>query len=384
MGPARRLGYRLARPALFALDAERAHSLTLNMLDCVGSVPLGSLAGRALAGTRVSDPVDLMGLRFPNRVGLAAGLDKDARHIDGLAALGFGFLELGTVTPLAQPGNPRPRLFRLPQAEALINRFGFNNDGVERFVEHVRRCRTWRTARRGNQGERSRHAAEAASDRADAAPTLLGLNIGKNAATPLERAADDYLTCLRKAMPIADYVTINISSPNTKNLRQLQAGDELDELLRSIDAERARLVGKGMRDVPLLLKIAPDLDDGQVEVIAALLARYSIDGVIATNTTLGREAVAGLPHAGESGGLSGRPVFEASNRVIRALRACLAPGFPIIGVGGVMSAADAVAKIRCGADLVQLYTGLIYRGPALVGECAAAIAGLRAGPKDWP
>ena len=374
MGPARRLAYRLARPALFALDAESAHALTLAALDCVGGVPLlGMLGAQALAGPRIADPVDLLGLHFPNRVGLAAGLDKDARHIDGLAALGFGFLELGTVTPLPQPGNPRPRLFRLPEAEALINRFGFNNDGIDRFVEHVRGSRTWQAGRRVREAERP----GAGGPPAPARPAGLGLNIGKNATTPLEQAADDYLACLRKAMPVADYVTINISSPNTRNLRQLQAGQELDDLLRAVDGERRRLVAGGTRDVPLLLKIAPDLDEAQIEVIAALLRRYSIDGVIATNTTLGRDAVAGLPHADESGGLSGRPVFEASNRVIRALRACLAPGYPIIGVGGVMSAEDAVAKIRCGADLVQLYTGLIYRGPALVAEAAAAIRRLQ-------
>jgi dihydroorotate dehydrogenase len=374
VGPARRLSYRLARPALFSLDAERAHSLTLSALDCVGAAPLlRSIAAQALAGARVEDPLELMGLRFPNRIGLAAGLDKDARHIDGLAALGFGFLELGTVTPLPQPGNPRPRLFRLPQAEALINRFGFNNDGIDRFVASVCGSRTWRAAEAGRARAfpAGRHT-----------PALLGLNIGKNAVTPLEGAAQDYLACLRKAMPIADYVTINISSPNTRNLRQLQAGQELDDLLRAVDAERARLVAGGMRDVPLLLKIAPDLDDAQIAVIAALLTRYSIDGVIATNTTLSREAVIGLPDADEAGGLSGRPVFEASNRVIRALRACLAPRFPIVGAGGVMSASDAAAKIRCGADLVQIYTGLIYRGPSLVGECARAIRRLHPTPRS--
>lgn len=376
MGPARRLAYRLARPALFALDAERAHALTLAALDRVGCLPLlGPLGAQALGGSRIADPVELIGLRFPNRVGLAAGLDKDARHIDGLAGLGFGFLELGTVTPLPQPGNPRPRLFRLPQAEALINRFGFNNDGIDRFVARVRQSRTWQL------GHRDRVTASAGTVRRTEGeqPPVLGLNIGKNAATPLEQAAGDYLACLRKAMPVADYITINISSPNTRNLRQLQAGQELDDLLRAVDAERRRLVAAGGRDVPLLLKIAPDLDEAQIEVIAALLPRYAIDGVIATNTTLGREAVAGLPHAEEAGGLSGRPVFEASNRVIRALRGCLAPGYPIIGAGGVMSAEDAVAKIRAGADLVQLYTGLIYHGPALVADAALAIRRLRPG-----
>ena len=327
-------------------------------MDCLAGVPVvGSLATSVLAGPAVSDPIELLGLRFPNRVGLAAGLDKDARHIDGLAALGFGFLELGTVTPLPQPGNPRPRLFRIPEAEALINRFGFNNDGIERFIDNVRNSRSWR-ARRGGTA---------------AAAAVIGLNIGKNAATPIEHAVDDYLIGLRRAMPVADYITINISSPNTRNLRQLQAGKELDELLQAVDRERAGLVSGGAPDTPLLLKIAPDLDDQQIEVIASLLVRHAIDGVIATNTTLSRDAVSRLPHGSEIGGLSGRPVFEASNRVIRSLRASLAPGYPIVGAGGVMSAEDAVTKLRCGADLVQLYTGLIYWGPALVGECAAAL-----------
>jgi dihydroorotate dehydrogenase len=362
VGQAGRLGYALARPALFALDAERAHRLTLAALDCVAGAPiLRMLATGALAGAPVRDPVDLLGLRFPNPVGLAAGLDKDAQHVDGLAALGFGFLELGTVTPLAQPGNPRPRLFRLPAAGALINRFGFNNEGLEPFVARVRGSRTWTRRRAGD---------------ADAPP--LGINIGKNAVTPIERAVDDYLACLRAAMPVADYVTINVSSPNTRNLRQLQSGEQLGDLLGAIDAERARLLREGSRQVPVLTKIAPDLDDGQLEVIAALLVRHAIDGVIATNTTLARDAVAGLRHGAEAGGLSGRPVFEPSNRVIRALRSLLPPRYPIIGVGGIMSADDAVAKLGCGADLVQLYTGLVYRGPALVGECAAAVAAARA------
>lgn len=363
MGKAGRVGYAVARPAVFALDPERAHALAMTAMDCLARTPaLGALAGRALAGPAVSDPLELMGLRFPNRVGLAAGLDKDARHIDGLAALGFGFLELGTVTPLPQTGNARPRLFRLPEADALINRFGFNNDGIERFVGNVRRSRTWRAGRTGNPSS------------ASSASAVIGLNIGKNAVTPIERAGDDYLIGLRHALPVADYITINISSPNTSNLRQLQGGRELDDLLRAVDGERASLVRGGSRDAPVLLKIAPDLDDGQIEVIASLLGRYAMDGVIATNTTLSRDAVAGLPHGEETGGLSGRPLFEMSNRVISALRASLAPGFPIVGAGGVMSADDAVTKLRCGADLVQLYTGLIYRGPALVGDCAAGLA----------
>lgn len=384
MGQAGSLGYALARPALFALEAERAHALAMAWVDGMARVPLlRSLAGLALAGPAVDDPIDLMGLQFPNRVGLAAGLDKDARHLDGLAALGFGFLELGTVTPLAQPGNSRPRLFRIPEADALINRFGFNSDGIERFSRNLQQSRTWQ-ARYGSAdpaglgtGWPARHDSarpSRAGAGSRAVTPLIGVNIGKNAATPMGRAADDYLIGLRHAMALADYVAINISSPNTSNLRQLQAGKELDELLRAVDAERAALVARGSRDVPLVLKIAPDLDDRQIGVIASLLQRYGMSGVIATNTTLNREAVAGLTHGDETGGLSGRPVFELSNRVIRALRASLHPGFPIIGAGGVMSADDALAKLHCGADLVQVYTGLIYRGPALVGDCAAAIA----------
>ena len=259
-----------------------------------------------------------------------------------------------------------------------MNRFGFNNDGIDRFIENVRRSRTWRRGRRGSTDAAAVVAADAAADaivagRSSGSGPVIGLNIGKNASTPIERATGDYLACLRQAMPVADYITINVSSPNTRNLRQLQAGRELEELLGAVDRERAALVAAGAPDVPLLVKIAPDLEDDQIEVIAVLLERFGIDGVIATNTTLSRAAVSGLPHAEESGGLSGRPVFEPSNRVIRALRACLAPRFPIIGAGGVMSAVDAVAKLNCGADLVQLYTGLIYQGPALVGDCAAAL-----------
>jgi len=381
VGQAGRLGYALARPALFTLDAEQAHMLTLCAIDRVAATPvLNTLAAHLMAGPVLSDPFELMGLRFPNRIGLAAGLDKDARHIDGLASLGFGFLELGTVTPLAQPGNPKPRLFRLPAADALVNRFGFNNEGIERFIDNVMHSRTWRSGRRrsaaaGRSARGARRSATAAGMPAE--PPVMGLNIGKNATTPIERATDDYLICLRHAMPVADYITINISSPNTSNLRQLQAGRELEQLLGALDRERAAMIAAGAPDVPLLVKIAPDLDDDQIEVISTLLARYSVDGVIATNTTLSRTAVAGLPHAEETGGLSGRPVFEPSNRVIRALRARLATGFPIIGAGGVMSAADAVAKVNCGADLVQLYTGLIYRGPVLVGECARAVRATR-------
>lgn len=339
--------YGLARPFLFGLDAEAAHELTLGSIARLQNTPAQCL----WAQRRVADPVTLAGLRFPNRVGLAAGLDKNGRCIDGLGAMGFGFIEVGTVTPKGQPGNPKPRMFRLPQADALINRLGFNNEGLDVFLANVRRARSFR-----------------------AAGGILGLNIGKNAATPIEHAVDDYLIGLDGVFPHADYVTVNISSPNTKNLRALQSDEALDALLGALVQRKAALVQRHGRQVPMFLKIAPDLDEAQIGVIAATLQRHGIDGVVATNTTISREAVQGLPHADETGGLSGAPVREASNRVIRALRARLGPGFPIIGVGGVMSAADARAKREAGADLVQVYTGLIYRGPALVPEAAAALA----------
>lgn len=343
------LPYALARPFLFGMDAEQAHDLTLANLARLQGTPLQAL----WAQPRIKDPIELAGLRFPNRVGLAAGLDKNGRCIDGLAAMGFGFIEVGTVTPRPQPGNPKPRVFRLPQAEALINRLGFNNEGLESFIANVKR------ARFRSQGG------------------ILGLNIGKNAATPIERATDDYLLALDGVMPHADYVTVNISSPNTQNLRSLQSDAALDALLGALQERRRQWEQGNGRKVPMFVKIAPDLDEQQVGVIAATLRKNAVDGVIATNTTLARDAVAGMPHADEAGGLSGRPVFEASNAVIRQLRAALGTGFPIIGVGGVMSGAHAQAKIAAGADLVQIYTGLIYRGPALVPECARAIQRLR-------
>ncbi len=341
------LPYALARPFLFRLDPERAHDLTLEWL----ARGQGTALERAWRQARVSDPVELAGLRFPNRVGLAAGLDKNARCIDALAAMGFGFVEVGTVTPRPQPGNPRPRMFRLPEAQALINRLGFNNDGLDAFVANVQRSRV----------------------RAEGRPLLLGLNIGKNASTPIGEATQDYLDCLRGVYPHADYVTVNISSPNTQNLRALQGDAALDALLGAIAAERERLAAAQGRRVPVFVKIAPDLQPEQVEVIAATLQRHGMDGVIATNTTVERAAVQGLAHANEAGGLSGAPVREASNAVIRRLRARLGAGYPIIGVGGVLSAQDALAKIEAGADVVQLYTGLIYRGPALVPEIARAL-----------
>ncbi|WP_306524042.1 quinone-dependent dihydroorotate dehydrogenase [Dokdonella sp.] len=338
--------YALARPFLFGLDAEAAHDLTLATLARIQHTPLVCTVAQA----RVDDPVTVAGLRFPNRIGLAAGLDKNGRCIDGFGAMGFGFIEVGTVTPLAQPGNPKPRLFRLPEAKALINRLGFNNDGLDAFVANVKRAKF---RERGG---------------------ILGLNIGKNAATPIERAVDDYLTCLEGVYPHADYVTVNISSPNTKNLRALQSDEALEQLLSAIHARDTELARRHGRAVPIFVKIAPDLDEDQVRVIAKTLRRCGMAGVVATNTTIAREAVRQLPHGGETGGLSGAPVFEASNRVIRQLRALLGPGVPIIGVGGVLDGASAAAKIEAGADLVQIYTGFVYRGPALVTEAARAIA----------
>jgi len=344
------LPYPFARSFLFSLDPELAHELTLGSIARLQNTP----ARCAWSQATFDDPLTLAGLRFPNRVGLAAGLDKNGRCIEGLGAMGFGFIEVGTVTPRAQPGNPKPRMFRLPQAEALINRLGFNNEGLAAFIGHVARATGFR--QRGG---------------------ILGLNIGKNAATPIEKAVDDYLACLDGVYPHADYVAVNISSPNTKYLRTLQSDTSLDALLATLQSRRLALAGTHARNVPLFVKIAPDLDEAQVFSIARTLQRNGIDGVIATNTTLARDAVKGLPHAEEAGGLSGRPVFAASNRVIGQLRAALGTRYPIIGVGGVMSAADAKAKIAAGADLVQIYTGLIYRGPALVTEAARALKGLR-------
>ncbi|MDZ4207045.1 quinone-dependent dihydroorotate dehydrogenase [Rhodoferax sp.] len=354
------LPYAFARPFLFGMDPEAAHEFTLHSIAKMQHSPLTCLYSEP----RVEDPVTLAGLRFPNRVGLAAGLDKNARCIDGLAAMGFGFVEVGTVTPKGQQGNPKPRMFRLPKANALINRLGFNNEGLDAFVANVQRARFRTTVSSGKPA------------------MLLGLNIGKNASTPIERATDDYLTCLDGVYPHADYVTVNISSPNTQNLRSLQSDAALDALLGAVAERRERLAQQSGKRIPIFLKIAPDLDDTQIEVIAATLMRYGTNsdgsannafGVIATNTTLSREAVAGMPHAEETGGLSGSPVLHASNHVIRRLRACLGKSFPIIGVGGILSGEDAVSKIQAGANVVQIYTGLIYKGPGLVLESAQAI-----------
>lgn len=337
--------YSLARPLLFGLDPEQAHGLMLGMLGRMQRTPLQ----RVIAQPRIDDPVTLAGLRFANRIGLAAGLDKNGRCIDAFGAMGFGSVEVGTVTPLPQPGNQKPRMFRLTGARALINRMGFNNDGLQAFLANVQQARF-----RSEGG-------------------ILGLNIGKNAATPIERAADDYLTCLEGVYLHADYVTVNISSPNTKNLRDLQGRRQLDALLGGLRSRRDELSDVHGRRVPLFVKIAPDLDAAEIDRIAATLLEQGIDGVVATNTTLARDSVAGLSHADEAGGLSGAPLAAASNRVIARLRAALGAGYPIIGVGGVSSAADAVAKRDAGADVVQLYTGLIYRGPELVVESAQAL-----------
>ncbi|MCA1926624.1 MAG: quinone-dependent dihydroorotate dehydrogenase [Thiobacillus sp.] len=334
--------YPLLRPALFSLEPEDAHRLTLAGLDLAYRIGLLGLPPRS-AGR----PVRVMGLDFPNAVGLAAGLDKDGAHIRALAALGFGFVEIGTVTPRPQAGNPQPRLFRLPRAQAIINRMGFNNLGVDTLVRNV--------AASGFTG-------------------VLGINIGKNKDTPNEQAADDYLACLDKVYAHASYVTVNISSPNTQNLRELQKDEALDALLSAIKLRQGELAQRHGKYVPIALKIAPDLDDTQIAAIAALLMMHRMDAVIATNTTLAREAVAGLPHADETGGLSGAPVRAASTRAIRALAHHLGNEMPIIGVGGILSGADAQEKIAAGASLVQLYSGLIYRGPALVHECVAAVA----------
>jgi dihydroorotate dehydrogenase len=327
--------YRLARPLLFSLDEETSHHLALRAAGVA-----------ALVSPRVPHaPVRAMGLEFPNPIGLAAGLDKNAEHIEALGALGFGFLEVGTVTPRAQPGNPRPRLFRLPAREAIINRFGFNNVGLAAFLENVRRAR-WNG--------------------------VLGINIGKNADTPAERAIDDYELGLKQAYSHASYVTINISSPNTKGLRDLQAADQVDMLLNRLTRLREPLAERYGRRVPLVVKVAPDLDGAQIQAIADAVRRHGIDGVIATNTSTSREGVEGVRHAHEAGGLSGAPIRSRSTIVLRAFSALLKNEVCLIGAGGIMSGRDAAEKFAAGASLVQLYTGLIYRGPRLVAECASA------------
>ena len=342
--------YPLIRQFFFAQDAERAHGIGLCGMSFMKSAGLlGVLAKPAPAC-----PVEVMGIQFPNPVGLAAGLDKNGEHIDALAGLGFGFLEIGTVTPRPQAGNPKPRLFRIPEAQAIINRMGFNNAGVDALIANVR------AAKFPKEGG------------------ILGINIGKNATTPMEHATEDYLICLEKVYPYASYVAVNISSPNTKNLRELQKDEALDELLSRLKAQQITLADRHGKYVPLALKIAPDLDDGQITAIADALRRHRFDGVIATNTTLSRDGVDGLPNAGETGGLSGAPVFRKSTEVVKKLSTALAGELPIIGVGGIMSASDAVSKIEAGADVVQIYPGLIYEGPGLVSAAASAIKAAKA------
>jgi len=351
--------YEIARPLLFALDPENAHHLTLDKL--ARAHRLGVL--RWLRPSVPDQPVDIFGVRFRNPVGLAAGLDKNGAYVEALGELGFGFVEVGTVTPRPQPGNAKPRMFRLPTAQALINRLGFNNDGVAAFVAHVR-----------------------AHDAFSSSGGVLGLNIGKNADTPIERALDDYLTCLREIYPLlaqrAGYVTINISSPNTRDLRSLQREDQLKDLLSAMREERSRLADRHGKRVPMAVKIAPDLDDLDLPRVADTAVDCEVDAIIATNTTIARERVAGLHNANQPGGLSGAPLFARSTAVIGALARHLQGRLPIIGVGGIMTGADAVAKIEAGASLVQLCTGLVYRGPALVGECRRALlANLRRNPR---
>jgi dihydroorotate dehydrogenase len=338
--------YDLARKALFATDPETAHELTLESLKL----------GHRLGATRLlckvkQQPVECMGLTFPNPVGVAPGLDKNGDYFEALGDLGFGFVEIGTITPRPQPGNPKPRVFRLTKAQAMINRLGFNNKGVDHLVHRVRNHRF-----RG----------------------VLGINIGKNFDTPNEKAAEDYLHCLEKVYPYADYVTVNISSPNTKNLRDLQSEDALDQLLGALAQRREELADRHDRLAPMALKVAPDLEEGAVTAIADVVSRHGMDAVIATNTTISREEVAGMEHAEETGGLSGAPLKEKADRVLGELREALPADIALIGVGGITCGQDAVDKLEKGAELVQFYTGMVYRGPELVSECLEAIAAYRA------
>lgn len=341
--------YGLVRPLLFAIEAERAHRVTLaalNIADALGIV-------RCVAGAAVENPRNVMGIDFPNPIGLAAGLDKNGDHIRALSKLGFGFIEIGTVTPRPQPGNPPPRLFRIPAAQALINRMGFNNHGVERLVRNVRAAHY---------------------------TGVLGINIGKNFDTPIERAGDDYVYCLRLVYDHASYVTVNISSPNTQNLRDLQQGAALEDLLAALDRERDALAKTHGRRVPIALKIAPDLDETDVRFVAETACRHHFDAIIATNTTISRTGVENLPHGNEAGGLSGAPLREQSTRIVRWLSTALAGRLPIIAAGGILSTEDAMEKIAAGASLIQLYSGLVYCGPQLIAQCARAVGQSPASP----
>ena len=331
--------YSLARPLLFSLAPERAHELTLSLLKSGHKMGL-------MRQQMAAKPVTCMGIEFPNPVGLAAGLDKNGAYIDALAALGFGFIEIGTITPRPQAGNPHPRLFRLPQAKAIINRMGFNNDGVDKLIENVKAAKF---------------------------KGVLGINIGKNADTPVEKAVDDYLICLEKVYNYASYITVNISSPNTENLRSLQSGDALTELLQTLKQRQLALAEEHQHYVPLVLKVAPDLEPSDIEFIAQQLLQFKIDGLIVTNTTLSREGVENLPHGDEAGGLSGAPVFEKSTACLAAFAKTLEGKIPLIGVGGILSGEQAVAKRNAGATLVQVYSGLVYTGPELVKDCVDAL-----------
>ena len=342
--------YPLLRPALFSLDAETAHGAGLRALELAHRTGALSLVGRRPAPL----PTTVFGLEFPNPVGLAAGLDKNGEHIDALFALGFGYVEIGTVTPRPQAGNPKPRLFRLPEHQAVINRMGFNNAGVDALVANVRRARR---------------------DRG-----LLGINIGKNKDTPNEQAHEDYLTCLEKVYPLADYITVNISSPNTAGLRELQEEQALRDLVSRLRDAQERLGAQFGKRVPMLVKVAPDLSDADADAAARVLADLQVDGVIATNTTIARDTIIGHPLADEAGGLSGAPVLAKSTTVLRRLRARLPESIPLIGVGGITSGADAAAKMSAGATMIQLYSGLVYRGPELIAESVEAIRRRREAP----
>ena len=346
--------YALSRPFLFAFDAERAHGLGLASLEAAYRSGLNPLIAKAPKPL----PTKAFGLTFPNPVGLAAGLDKNGAHIDALLALGFGFVEVGTVTPRPQPGNPKPRMFRLPQQEAVINRLGFNNEGVDALVRNVERAR-----RKGG---------------------LLGINIGKNKDTPNESAEDDYLHCLRKVYALADYVTVNISSPNTAGLRELQEEQALRRLVSALRDEQEKLAGQHGKRVPMLVKIAPDLSESDIDAAGRVLGDLAVDGVIATNTTIARDGVEGARFADEVGGLSGAPLMGKSTAVLRMLRTRLPESIPLVGVGGILHGADAATKQAAGALLVQVYTGLVYRGPALVGECVDALRRRKEAPSSTP
>lgn len=342
--------YGLARPLLFALDAETAHGLGLRAIEAAYRSGVNPLLARKPAPlvTRA------FGLEFANPMGLAAGLDKNGAHVDALLALGFGSVEVGTVTPRPQAGNPKPRMFRLPDEQAVINRLGFNNDGVDALVANVSRAR-----RKG----------------------IVGINIGKNADTPNERAADDYLHCLERVYALADYVTVNISSPNTSGLRELQHDDALRALVGTLREAQERLGAQHGKRTPMLLKIAPDLDDAQIDGIARILLDAGVDGIVATNTTIARTTIHGHRLEHEAGGLSGKPLYAKSTAVLSRLRARVGEKTPLIGVGGILSGGDAVAKVAAGATLLQFYTGMIYRGPALIGECVSALRARREGAR---